>query len=199
MANETLIPDALKQELLELYRAPDRHYHGASHIEAMLRLFEANRARFADPSAAEAAIWFHDAVYDSRRGDNEAKSAELAAEKLAGHADDGQVARIVALILATATHEPPEGADEATRQDAALFLDLDLSVLGAAGDAFDAYEAGVRREYGWVDEANWRAGRAAVLKKFLDRPAIFQTEIFRQRYEKTARDNIARSLAALAG
>lgn len=199
MANETLIPDALKQELLELYRAPERHYHGASHIEAMLRLFEANRARFADPPAAEAAIWFHDAVYDSRRGDNEAKSAELAAERLVGHADDRRVARIEALILATATHELPEGADDATRQDAALFLDLDLSVLGAAGEAFDAYEAGVRREYGWVDEANWRAGRAAVLKKFLDRPAIFQTEIFRQRYEKAARDNIARSLAALAG
>jgi predicted metal-dependent HD superfamily phosphohydrolase len=199
MANETLISSALRQELLELYRAPDRHYHGASHIEAMLNLFEANRARFADPSAVEAAIWFHDAIYDSRRSDNETKSAEFAAAKLAGHADDNRLARIAALILATATHELPEGADDAARQDAALFLDLDLSILGAPGDAFDAYEAGVRREYGWVDEAAWRAGRAAMLRKFLDRPIIFQTEIFRQRYEKTARDNIARSLTALTG
>lgn len=199
MANETLISSALKEQLLELYRADDRHYHGASHIEAMLGLFEANRTRFADPQAVEAAIWFHDAVYDSRRGDNEAKSAELAAEKLGRHVDDNRLNRIVALILATATHQLPDDADDATRQDAALFLDLDLSVLGASSDAFDAYEAGVRREYGWVDEAAWRAGRAAVLKKFLDRPAIFQTEIFRQRYEQDARENIARSLATLAG
>lgn len=199
MANETLISGVLKQELLELYRAPDRHYHGTAHIEAMLRLFEANRAGLADPPTVEAAIWFHDAIYDSRRSDNEARSAEFAAEKLAGHADDGRIARIQALILATATHELPEGVDEAARRDAALFLDLDLSILGAAGDAYDAYEAGVRREYGWVDDAAWRAGRAAVLRKFLDRPAIFQTETFRQRYEKTARDNIARSMAALAG
>lgn len=198
MANEILMSEALKQELLKLYRGPDRHYHGASHIEAMLKLFEAHKGEFADPEAVETAIWFHDAIYDSRRNDNEAKSAELAAERLAGSVGDERLKRIVALVLATATHEVPQSADEATRRDIALFLDLDLSVLGASPSAFDAYEAGVRREYAWVDEPAWRVGRAAVLKKFLDRPAIFQTKLFRERYEKTARENIARSIAALA-
>ncbi|TIV07105.1 MAG: hypothetical protein E5W00_16425, partial [Mesorhizobium sp.] len=79
----------------------------------------------------------------------------------------------------------------------ALFLDMDLAILGATPDAFDAYEQAVRREYGWVQEPMWRAGRSAVLTSFLARPHIFHTEEFRQRFEPQARQNMARSLKAL--
>ncbi|RVD62485.1 hypothetical protein EN750_21345, partial [Mesorhizobium sp. M7A.F.Ca.ET.027.03.2.1] len=75
MENEPLIDDALKSELLALYRAPGRHYHNLSHIEAMLALAGDCRELLGDPQAIEAAIWFHDAVYDSKAKDNEAQSA----------------------------------------------------------------------------------------------------------------------------
>ena len=101
------------------------------------------------------------------------------------------------MIEATATHALPDPDDKAAGRDAALFLDMDLSILGASPVEFDAYEAAVRREYGWVEEKAWRAGRAAVLEKFLARPHIFHTEAFRQRFEAQARKNLARSLAAL--
>lgn len=197
MANEPLIDAPLKTELSALYRQPDRHYHGIRHIEALLSLLDENRSEFADPEAIEAAIWFHDAVYDSRRADNEARSADLAAGRLAGTIDPVRLSRIVAMIEATATHALPDLPGEA-RRDAALFLDMDLAILGAPADVFDAYEAAIRREYAWVDETAWRTGRGAVLRKFAERPAIFHSDLFRKRYEEPARHNIERSLARLS-
>jgi predicted metal-dependent HD superfamily phosphohydrolase len=199
MANEPLIGEALKTELSALYRQPGRHYHGQAHIEALLALVREHRAEIADPEAVEAAVWFHDAIYDSRRSDNEARSAALAAEKLASRVNPARLARIVAMIEATATHALPDLGDEAASRDAAFFLDMDLSILAAPKGAFDSYEAAVRREYAWVEDKAWRSGRAAVLRKFLGRPHIFHTETFRQRFEAQARKNIQRSIAALAG
>ena len=199
MANEPLIGEALKRELSALYRQPGRNYHGVAHIETLLALLDEHRVDLSDPQAVEAAIWFHDAIYDSHRSDNEARSAALAAEKLASRVEPARLARIVAVIEATATHALPELADEAAMHDAALFLDMDLSILGAPKTAFDSYEAAVRREYAWVDDKAWRSGRAAVLKKFLARPHIFHTEAFRQRFEAEARKNLQRSIATLAG
>ena len=197
MENEPLIDPEMRTELSALYGAPDRHYHGLAHIEALLALAREYRSALSDPDAVEAAIWFHDAIYDSRRSDNETRSAELALERLAGRTGAERRGRIATMIEATATHTLPDLGDKAAGRDAALFLDMDLSILGAAPAEFDAYEAAVRREYGWVEEEAWRAGRAAVLEKFLARPHIFHTEAFRQRFEAQARENLARSLAAL--
>ena len=195
----SLIDEALKSELAALYSAEDRHYHGLAHIEAMLALAEEYRGLLDDPEAVEAAIWFHDAIYDSRAKDNEAKSAELAEKRLAGRIDPRRLARIAAMINATATHELPPFRDEDALNDAALLLDMDLAILGAEPAIFDAYEKAVRLEYGWVEEPMWRAGRSAVLKTFLARPRIFHTAEFQKRFEAQARHNIQRSLAALEG
>ena len=197
MKDRPLIDEPLRQELSALYRAEGRHYHNLAHIEAMLALAGDYRAQLGDPEAVEAAIWFHDAIYDSKAKDNEARSAALAEKELAGRTDAERLDRIGAMILATATHQSPRFDDDSATRDASLFLDMDLSILGAAPDAFDAYEHAVRTEYDWVEEPMWRAGRGAVLKDFLARPRIFLTEEFRQRFEPQARLNIARSLEAL--
>jgi len=194
-----LLDTALKAELAGLYRAPGRHYHGLAHIEALLALAAEYRSALSDPEAVEAAIWFHDAIYDSRAKDNETQSADLARSKLTGRTDETRIDRIIAMIEATATHEVPALADPDHVRDAALLLDMDLSILGAAPDVFDAYEQAVRREYDWVVEPAWKAGRAAVLKNFLARPHIFHTPEFRDRFEAQARENTARSVERLAG
>ncbi|PBB21463.1 hypothetical protein [Mesorhizobium sp. WSM4313] len=197
MEKETLIDVALKAELCALYQAGDRHYHNLAHIEAMLALAEEYRDLLDDPGAIEAAIWFHDAIYDSRAKDNEAKSADLAEKKLAGRVDPHRLARIAAMINATATHQLPPLRDEGALNDAALLLDMDLAILGAGPAVFDAYEKAVRLEYGWVEEPMWHAGRSAVLKSFLARPHIFHTTEFRDRFEAQARENLSHSLQAL--
>ncbi|MBD0414983.1 HD domain-containing protein [Oryzicola mucosus] len=192
-----LIDDKIRAELEVLYRAPDRHYHGTAHVEALLGLAKTHAGLLSDPEAVEAAIWFHDAIYDSTAKDNEASSAALAVERLTERTDPARLARIVAMIEATATHRLPALDTPEATSDAAYFLDMDLAVLGAEPDAFDAYEDGVRREYAWVDDASWRTGRAAVLKNFLDRPHLFHTPTFRENFEDAARANIHRSLEKL--
>ena len=188
-----LIDDVLKEELVARYREAGRQYHSLSHIQALLGLARHYASLLSDPEAVEAAIWFHDAVYDTHAKDNEAQSAALAAQRLKGRLVPGRLAMVVAMIEATASHQVPEIGGE----DAALFLDMDLSILGEVPEVFDAYEQGVRQEYGWVPQDRWCQGRAAVLAGFLARPRIFHSETFRHRYEAAARANISRSLERL--
>ena len=62
---------------------------------------------------------------------------------------------------------------------------------------FARFEEEIRREYGWVEESAYVAGRAAVLRRFAERPFIYGTPLFRDRYEAQARVNIAASLEKL--
>ena len=65
----------------EAYASPARAYHSWSHIAAMLRELDAVRTvpEFDDVDfdEVELAIFFHDAVYDPLRQDDEARSAAL--------------------------------------------------------------------------------------------------------------------------
>jgi predicted metal-dependent HD superfamily phosphohydrolase len=197
----SLIPAPVRAELVAAYAAPDRHYHDLAHIEALLRLAEASTALIADHDAVEAAIWFHDAVYDTRRKDNEEKSAQLATARLAGIAAPDRLGRIATMICATADHVVPGYDDTAASatKDCALFLDFDLAILGSPAAEFAAYEQAVRREYAWVSDPLWIAGRRAVLEHFLARPAIYATAQFRASHEAAARQNLGNALAVLSG
>ena len=94
-------------ELVEAYAAPDRHYHTARHVDACLAQFQRYRSLAEHPAEIEIALWFHDAIYDTRRNDNERLSAEWATEFLSSeNADPATVARVHALIMAT-RHDAP--------------------------------------------------------------------------------------------
>jgi predicted metal-dependent HD superfamily phosphohydrolase len=193
----TLISEPVRAELVRVYAAPGRHYHDLRHVEALLGLAHTSADAIADQDAVEAAIWFHDAIYDTRRHDNEDRSADLAMARLAGTAAADRIARIAAMIVATAGHRVPDFADAGAAQDCGLFLDMDLAILGALPADFEAYETAVRREYDWVTEPQWRAGRREVLTGFLARPAIYATARFRASHEEAARRNLARAMARL--
>lgn len=192
-----IVSTAQQDELARLYGGADRHYHDLRHIRALLALLDKHRTRFADAEAVEAAIWFHDAIYDSMAKDNEARSAALAADTLAGSVAPERLARIVRMIEATAGHRIAAGIAADERADTELFLDMDLSILGSPAVRYDAYEDEVRREYSWVDDATWTARRADFLEMFLGRERIFATDLFRHEFEHQARANMAASLARL--
>lgn len=220
----TLLTPTIISELTALYSQPTRHYHTLNHVNALLSLLDHHRHHFLDSDTVEATIWFHDAIYDSRaKGhDNELKSAQLAVERLTElGVDSDRVERIRGMIEATATHKLSSGSstsdlsEKGVVRDMALFLDMDLSILGAEEGEFDEYEAAVRREYDWVSEEAWREGRGKVLIGLLgssvdrdddceaesddggNKKGIYHTDLFGGLLEEKARGNIKRSLGKL--
>ncbi|NML17704.1 HD domain-containing protein [Azohydromonas caseinilytica] len=185
---------ALRDALAMAYACGGRHYHTLQHLRETVALLEPALPLAWHPAEVEVALWFHDAVYDPRAGDNEARSAEWAREALGAAGVDAVVGgRVAALILATRHEALP------ATPDARLLLDADLAILGATPARFDEYERQVRQEYAWVPEERFRTGRRALLQRLLERPALYATDHFRQRFEAPARANLARSLARLAG
>lgn len=186
-------PGALLQDMLAAWRAPQRRYHTLQHLGECLAAFDAARSDAQAPGEVELALWFHDAIYDVHRHDNEARSAGWARDALAtAGASEEATQHVHDLVMAT-RHAAP-----ADTPDAMLLVDIDLSILGAPAARFGEYEAQIRDEYGWVDDAAFRRRRCEVLTAFLARPTIYATARFRSLLEVGARANLARSIGQLA-
>jgi predicted metal-dependent HD superfamily phosphohydrolase len=192
------------EEVLNLlsacYTEEHREYHDARHVGHCFHEFwqyNDTPSTGKHVSEREAAtvrlfIMFHDAVYDPHRTDSEERSAELAKGvlQLSG-ADKEVVNEVVSLIRFTKYADVPKTEMEK------LVSDLDLTIFGQETDSFDWYEEGIRKEYGHVPEAEFKTKRAKILQSFLDRPTIYFTEYFRNKYEALARENLKRSVAKL--
>jgi len=155
--------------LLAQYSGSDRHYHNARHIVSMLDGFDILKAKFAQPLAAELAIFFHDVIYDAARSDNEAQSATKMNEKLCGFVDDAIVASAAFSIEATRKHASTPAPDTN------LILDLDMAILAQPWPVYAQYAQAVMREYLPVyGEEAYRQGRP---KLFLE-PTIAHGDVF---------------------
>lgn len=187
--------DAAFEKLADTYASPSRHYHTFEHassvVDTVLSLHEPGD----DWSSAVIAAWYHDAVYepDAGPGANEGSSAVLAERELTAlGVSFSAVGTVTRLVCLTATHQPAIGD-----RTGSLLCDADLSSLGAPESDYDASMAEIRAEYAAVSDEDWRIGRRAVLRGFLDRAAIFTTAGGHERWEAAARTNISRELAAL--
>lgn len=180
----------LFNQLIAAYSERHRHYHTLQHLRECLHAFDAARTLALRPGEVELALWFHDAVYDVHRDDNEERSAEWAAMAMR-HAglQDAAVQRVHALIMATKHKALPSDID------AQVLVDVDLAILGAAEARFDESDAQIRREYAHVPEPAFREGRCCVLRSFLERPRLYATEAFHQALGEQARRNLARAIA----
>ncbi|GAA3567674.1 hypothetical protein GCM10022265_16670 [Marinobacter xestospongiae] len=191
--------DALCQQLLTAWQEPQRHYHTLQHLSECLLTFEHQRHHCQQPAEVEMALWFHDAVYQVRSGDNEARSAEWARQALAeAGIAESRVDRVVALVMATC-HGADEGSTTTSGDpDRALLVDIDLAILAAEPARFAEYELQVRQEYRWVPGWLYRRKRRQVLAGFLERTRLYQTPALYQSWETRARDNLRQALG-LAG
>jgi predicted metal-dependent HD superfamily phosphohydrolase len=183
----------LLSQLTAAYSEPHRHYHTLAHIESSLAELARVWGHAIHLNEVRWALLFHDAVYDTRRQDNEARSADWACSVMDElRRPEEEKARVRELILATAHSREPRTPDEA------LLLDIDTLILGAKEAAFDEYDRAIRAEYEWVPDARYRQARAEVLQSFLNRRRLYHTAHFRARYEPTARANLQRALARLS-
>ena len=177
------------EQLLARYSEPHRHYHTLQHLGECLAMFDSVRGLPEHPDEVELALWFHDAIYDTHRPDNEERSADWARAALreAGVANDA-ADRVHALIMATRHTANPVLPDEQ------LLVDIDLSILAAEQARFDEYEGQIRQEYAFVPRWLFRRKRRAILQGFLDRPSIYSTAHFKQALEQLARENLKQAI-----
>jgi predicted metal-dependent HD superfamily phosphohydrolase len=191
------LPPAMRAALEAAYADPPRAYHDFGHVLEVLGHYDTVAAGpgWMQPDEIFLAICYHDAIYDAGRRDNEARSATLAREAIArwlpGHGIDAH--RVALLVESTARHGRLH-PDEVDRE-AALFLDCDMAILGAAPERFDAYDRGIAREYrgrapAWLFNFN----RRRFLKSLLEAPRIFLSNFFHERLDAAARANLRRAL-----
>lgn len=187
------LPDpTVFERLIACYSEPYRKYHTVRHLDECFVKLEELRTEACHPEEVELALWFHDAVYDTKRQDNEARSAEWArATARVANLPTAIADRIYSLVMATCHDAVPNEPDEK------VLVDVDLSILGETPDRFDEYEDQVREEYSWVPAVVFWAKRREILRGFLARASIFNTRQFIEAYEARARANLERSIKRL--
>lgn len=127
------------EELVARYSEPHRKYHTLRHLDECLATFAECRTLAERPAEVEVALWFHDAIYDTRSNRNEARSAALATAAVRDAGKSSECSqRIETLVMVTRHAASPTGTD------AKVLVDVDLSILGAEPQRFDEYERQVR-------------------------------------------------------
>ncbi|SFP19693.1 Predicted metal-dependent phosphohydrolase, HD superfamily [Geodermatophilus dictyosporus] len=178
--------------LVAAWSEPHRRYHDLHHLAAVLGLVGELGIDAADPATVALAAWYHDAVYDPRRSDNEQVSAERARAGLRGLVPADRVDEVVRLVLLTAGHDAAPGD-----ANGAVLCDADLAVLAGPPEAYAAYASAVREEYGHLSDEVFTAGRIAVLESLLALPALYRLPAVAGDWEPRARANLTAELALL--
>ena len=180
-------------DLLSRYADPRRGYHNLTHLDDVLRNVDELAEHADDPDLVRLAAWFHDAVYEPAASDNEDRSAALA-ETVLRRLRMGQpvIEEVGRLVRSTRDHDP--ASDDS---NGAVLSDADLAILASNIERYAEYTSGVRREYADVSDADFARGRIAVLRRLLDRPALFRTPSAHASWETTARANVAAEIERL--
>ncbi|MFZ3194466.1 MAG: metal-dependent hydrolase [Moraxellaceae bacterium] len=178
------------RSVLRRYREPQRSYHDLVHLDHILSL--AQQQQWVHPKDSLLTLFYHDAIYDPLRQDNEQQSAHLAEAQLSCWLTDSRIARIKSWILATQQHLCPTNDP-----DLAQILDIDRAILAAEPSRYDAYAAQIRQEYAHIEDDLFRQHRTVFLNRMLCRPQLFYTTILGSEAEALARLNIQREIGLL--
>jgi predicted metal-dependent HD superfamily phosphohydrolase len=183
----------LYDDLVNHYDDDGRFYHDLSHIHKILSVIDEMGGQIQDSAAVKLAAWYHDVIYDVRRSDNEARSAEYAGDVLRRmKIGKTRIASVKQMILATEVdHGLPKDVDSQ------ILSDADLVTLASIPEQYDDNARAIRQEYAFVPEGAFRLARKEILNGFLKRERIFHTETMHKKYEQRARENLRREIAAL--
>ena len=182
---------SLIEEILEAYSSKGRYYHVRDHLRHMFQVYD---RFFSEPNVTlELTFWYHDFYYDPTAKDNESRSGHLGKTRVETELqlNQGIGDKVQDLVLFSQYARPPITRDEKILQD------IDLSIFGEGIDVFGKYEKDIRLEYSFVHEADYRKGRADVLRKFLRDPFYFTPEMCYSSYEGLAQRNIRKAIEIL--
>jgi predicted metal-dependent HD superfamily phosphohydrolase len=191
---EPSIIKTIFSQVVTVCSCQNRFYHNLSHIQQVLHVLNTLKSLADNLPAIQMAAWFHDVIYDSKSHKNEEKSAEFAITALINlKVPLPTINQVVRLILDTQKHSA--SLDEI---DSQIFLDVDLSILGAAASEYGVYAQAIRQEYSWLADEDYKMGRKKVLENFLQRETIYFTKMAGQMFELQARENIRNEILELS-
>ncbi len=207
----------LFKEVLKQYDTPERAYHNLDHLLNVLEEFDTAMEDHPElapkhPALFEYALWMHDLVDDRTDPDAIKKSVNLALSGLMSSRGGSSFNKtyVADMILATDhvgskmtdddkkamfsflyLYDRPSHMLEASQRDAKLIADIDLSILGKDSVTYKTYAQGIVDEYKeLVSKPDFLSGRLAVLKTLLEKETLYQTEVFKEQYQKQAEKNL---------
>jgi len=189
--SDTILIEELWAELQENYTASFRAYHNLTHLEEIFNYFDTYNSQIENPNELALAIFYHDAIYNIWKKDNEEKSAELAnnqLKKLAINVD--VISRIEKHIIATKSHQ-------AILSDSKWMVDFDLAILGQSEKVYNNYTSKIREEYKVAPNLLYYSGRKKVLQHFLNKKSIYTSDVFIELYEENARKNLLQEIKTI--
>ena len=191
-STDATLASQLWEEIAENYSGSKRHYHTLEHLENLFAELENVQPQIRQWDGLSFSVFYHDVIYNVKKHDNEEQSAVFAAARLQQlNVPAEMITSCAAQINATKSHTLSE------EPDTNLFTDADLSVLGKPWPQYETYFRQVRKEYAIYPDLLYKPGRKKVLRHFLEMERIFKTEVFREKYEQQARENLRRELELL--
>ncbi len=171
----------------EKYCETGRYYHTLKHINSLLELSRQYSEIITNIVQVDLAIIFHDIIYNPQSGTNESDSAVLFENLLSPYVDKQLITAVSEYIILTKEHNVFSSSDK----DLQLFIDFDMSILGADFDTYAEYSQNIRKEYIHVPESIYCEKRAEFLRGvFTKSDPIFATQEFKTLYEVRAKENM---------
>lgn len=169
--------------IMKKHTESQRFYHNTAHLVSLFKNLDLLDLPKHKKAFLSMMIFFHDLEYNPMAKDNEEKSAQAwlnFASGFTNHLSDlGSE-----IILATKNH-----ATAPSKELLDLFLDLDLSILGASPSEFEEYEDNIRLEYGFVPDSIYEVERAKIMKTLKGQ---YRTEIANKLWLKNRDKNLSR-------
>lgn len=187
---------AIAECLLSIMSDSALHYHTPVHPLWMLKFYMDKVLPFggghngALDRVELLCLWFHDAIYIPANYDNEERSFEFMKALMKPYLERHDLDRAKTIIHETACYDSEDG-----QFSCPLLMDLDLCNFCFEPEAYADASRLVKKEFMPIrGEEVYESGRKVLLQKFLNRPRIYRTELFRDNFESKARDNIFSSI-----
>lgn len=191
-SKDTLLNNQLWDEIELNYSHKKRYYHNLSHLDNLLTQLQEIKYKIYDCNSILFSLYYHDIIYNPIKSNNEAKSADLAVNRMNElNVEAKIVEKCKSQILATKLHI------ESVDVDTNYFTDADLCILGQDWDMYFQYSKDIRKEYALYPNFIYNAGRKKALNHFLNMPRIYKTEVFFEKFENQAKRNIEREIELL--
>lgn len=205
--NRNFIPDKILNSYLKSYFKEFRAYHTAEHLLNIMKALKKAKVNLNDPFYF-LAVLFHDLVYEVSQDyfNNEENSAKAFLKDSSFLLKSSWLAKNPCLVLevmcaiqSTKGHriQDPLLLPEQSLEKIKLFLDADLSILGASPLEFDKYAKNIKREFSHLEHAVFEKSRSEFLmkaKKSLQNNELYLTPLFRDKLYKKTLKNISKPL-----